>query len=680
MVGAERLRVGVEVGGTFTDLVSLDGDRIRIEKVPSTPQAPENGALNALESANVVLSKVDEIAHGSTVATNAVLERKGARTAFVTTRGFRDLLSLQRNDRSQIYDLHYRKPTALVERVDCTEIDERVLSSGQVLESLDEAAVIDVLVPWLRAGGYQALGVCLLNAYANPVHERRLAELLRAQLPDLFVACSSDITREYREYERASTTVISAYIQPVLSHYLNAFQSRLTELGFTGVFGVMQSNGGRARIPAMARNSATALYSGPAAGVIGAVRQAVRSGRTELITFDMGGTSTDVCLVHQGRPTMNVETQIDGLPVRTPVIDIVTVGAGGGSLVQIDDGGMLRVGPQSAGATPGPACYGRGGRAPTVTDAHLVRGSLCEDMTFGSDVTLDSTAARRAFEPIAQRLDMPLEQAADAAVRLATSNIVQAIHLVSTERGHDPRDYVLVPYGGAGPLHAARVAEALDITTVLVPPHAGVLSAFGLVVSDWVHYETLTRKLSLNDDTPALLDAVLDELAGVVRTRLQGSGVTATPEMSAALYMRFEGQAFEIEVQIGVMPVTLSTATLHERFCAAYERIFLHQPSADRPVEIVSARVGAAVVMSSDASLSLELTETDAQQMLSIVEDGLWIENLLRRARRTLPIGEVICGPALITDDTSTLYVPAGWEAAHDSHHNLLLNHSETTS
>ena len=680
MVGAERLRVGVEVGGTFTDLVSLDGDRIRIEKVPSTPQAPENGALNALESANVVLSKVDEIAHGSTVATNAVLERKGARTAFVTTRGFRDLLSLQRNDRSQIYDLHYRKPTPLVERVDCTEIDERVLSSGQVLESLDEAAVLDVLVPWLRAGGYQALGVCLLNAYANPVHERRLAELLRAQLPDLFVACSSDITREYREYERASTTVISAYIQPVLSHYLNAFQSRLTELGFTGVFGVMQSNGGRARIPAMARNSATALYSGPAAGVIGAVRQAVRSGRTELITFDMGGTSTDVCLVHQGRPTMNVETRIDGLPVRTPVIDIVTVGAGGGSLVQIDDGGMLRVGPQSAGATPGPACYGRGGCAPTVTDAHLVRGTLCEDMTFGSDVTLDSTAARQAFEPIAQRLDMTLEQAADAAVRLATSNIVQAIHLVSTERGHDPRDYVLVPYGGAGPLHAARVAEALDIRTVLVPPHAGVLSAFGLVVSDWVHYETLTRKLSLNEETPALLDAVLDELAGVVRTRLQDSGVTATPEMSAALYMRFEGQAFEIEVQIGVMPVTLSTATLHERFCAAYERIFLHQPSADRPVEIVSARVGAAVVMRSGASLSLDLTETDAQQMLSIVEDGLWIENLLRRERRTLPIGEVICGPALITDDTSTLYVPAGWEAAHDSHHNLLLNHSETTS
>jgi N-methylhydantoinase A len=322
----------------------------------------------------------------------------------------------------------------------------------------------------LAAGDYGAIAICLLHAWRNPAHEERLAHLIQRHLQGAVIACSSQISPEFREYERASTTVIAAHVQPVIADYLGRFERFLTDRGFAGSFSVMQSNGGRLPAAGMRTNPVTALFSGPAAGAMGAARQAALSGYKNLVTFDMGGTSTDVCLVENGEPEMTGATEIDGLPVRTPLLDIVSIGAGCGSIVWLDDGGMLRVGPMSAGADPGPACYGRGGERPTITDAHVVRGTIRAEAFLGGSMRIDRSAAHRAFERLASGLGMGIAEAAGAAIGLATGNIVRAIQLVSTERGRDPRDYALVAFGGAGPLHAARIAEDLGIGTILVPP------------------------------------------------------------------------------------------------------------------------------------------------------------------------------------------------------------------
>ena len=370
------MRVGVEVGGTFTDLVAVEGGKVVVTKVPSTPRSPDVGAFAALTASGIDLAKIEDLGHGSTVATNAVLERKGAAVAFVATAGFRDLLFMQRHDRRNIYDLFYAKPSPPVRRKDCFEASERISADGSIETALDEAAVKSALIPAIKAGSYRAVAICLLNAYANPVHEKRLAALITEALPDVLVTASHQVAREFREFERASTTLLSAYVQPVIDGYLHRFEAKLADSGFKGRFTVMQSNGGRLPAEAMRESAITALYSGPAAGVVGATRQAARSGFDDLITFDMGGTSTDVCLVQDGRPSLASESEIDGLPIRTPVLDIVSVGAGGGSIAWVDDGGMLRVGPQSAGADPGPACYGKGGTEPATTDAHIVIGTI----------------------------------------------------------------------------------------------------------------------------------------------------------------------------------------------------------------------------------------------------------------------------------------------------------------
>ena len=412
------MRVGIEVGGTFTDLVAVDGNRVEVTKVPSTPHSPDIGAYAALEAAGISAAAVTDLVHGSTVATNAILERKGARVAFVTTAGFRDILFLQRHDRRNIYDLRYAKPRPPVWRRDCFGVRERIDAAGAVILPLDEAAVRHDLLPALAEGAYEAVAICLLSAYVAPDHELRLEALIRAALPSLRIACSHRVAREFREFERASTTVLSAYVQPVIDRYLERFEATLAVAGFRGHFSVMQSNGGRLPAVAMRQTAITALFSGPAAGVVGAIRQAGRSGRGNLITFDMGGTSTDVSLVVDGEASLAPETEIDGLPIRTPVLDIVSVGAGGGSVAWIDDGGMLRVGPRSAGAMPGPACYGRGGTEPTVTDAHVVRGTIRPEAFLGGAMKLDIGKAHAAFENVATRLGTDTAGAAAAAFGL----------------------------------------------------------------------------------------------------------------------------------------------------------------------------------------------------------------------------------------------------------------------
>jgi len=667
------MRLGVEVGGTFTDLVAIGDAGITITKVPSVPQQPDEGAFNALVDSGIPIETIDELAHGSTVATNAVLERKGFPIAFVTTHGFRDILRLQRHGRSRIYDLEYAKPEPVVTRAACYEVVERVLADGSIELPLDRSSVENTLVPQLEAGGYEAVAICLLNAYVNPVHEEMLVELLSENLPGLHVSLSSRVSREFREYERASTTSLSAYVQPVVDRYISRFVSRLNEGGFRGRFSVMQSNGGRLPAEAMQFNAVNTLLSGPAAGVMGATRQAGLAGYTNLITFDMGGTSTDVCLVTDGKAQLTQEYSIDGLPIRVPLIDIHTIGAGGGSTIWIDDGGMLRVGPQSAGADPGPACYGWGGQVPTLTDAHVIRNTVRPEAFLGGRMEIFSDRSKAVFRPIADRLEMSLENAADSAIQLANANVVRAIQLISTERGFDPRDYVLVPFGGAGPLHAASVASDLGIKQVVVPPSAGVISAYGLIASDFTQFTSLTRRVTVDDSAPDVVRQTYASMVEEASTRFKALNLRGEPSVDFIADMRFVGQAFEVPVRFDVaMLAQLTADDIRARFNEEHHKVYFFGGASNKLVELVSFRLGMTLALKDVPILSESDATIDYDSEIEVYTDRAWHRGRLT-SRASLVVGDPVAGPALLEDPTSTLFLPTGWQAVRDSHDNTIM-------
>ena len=671
------MRVGVEVGGTFSDLVIVDGGRVDVIKVPSTPKSPDIGVLNALTASEVDLKGVTDLVHGSTVATNALLERRGARVAFVTTRGFRDILFLQRHDRRNIYELRYEKPEAVMRRRDCYEVNERLAADGSLIEPLDERNVASELIPALKAGKYDAVAICLISSYSSPAHEFELRELLTAALPNTLITCSADVSREFREYERASTTTLAAYVQPVIDAYLDRLSSAIEEKGFKGIFSIMQSNGGRIPAEGMRRNAITALFSGPAAGVAGAVQLAGRSGYKDIITFDMGGTSTDVSLVTDGKPAIKPDTEIDGLPVRTPVVDIVTVGAGGGSLVWMDEGGMVRVGPRSAGAAPGPACYGKGGTQPTITDAHIIRGTIRPEAFLGGTMMIYPDKARKAFEPIAAALGVDVKVAAASALRLSVANIVRAIQLVSTERGHDPRDHALVPYGGAGPLLAAEVAEELGISTIVVPPNPGVVSAYGLLAADFIRIEGITRRFPLDDDAPAKVQGVYAELVSAAREEFSRLGLDRDLAFNLTADMRFLGQAFEIPVNIDPQDLpNLTAAFMAKAFEDEHQKVYLHGAGTKNAIEFVSFRLETNQPQSNipafhERPMQLERPETATIES----ETGSYKARII--AAHDLSVDAPVEGPAIIEGYSSSTWVPPGWTAFRDVQDNFILQKVE---
>ena len=670
------MRVGVEVGGTFTDLVSIGPGGVMVTKVPSTPDAPDRGAFDALTESGLAIDAVDELSHGSTVATNAVLERRGFRTAFITTGGFRDLLFLQRHGRSRIYDLEYQKPVPVVDRADCFDIAERIDAAGRVIQPLDQAALQGDLIPRLRAGDYQAVAICLLNAYVNPTHEIALGAAVSDALPEATISLSHQVTREFREFERASTTSLSAYVQPVIDRYISRFEAALAENGFSGRFSVMQSNGGRLPARAMRTSAVNALLSGPAAGVMGAARQAARAGYGNLLTLDMGGTSTDVAVVTRGRPQLTNEFDIDGLPVRVPLIDIHTIGAGGGSIVWIDDGGMLRVGPRSAGADPGPACYRRGGRQPTLTDAHVIRQTVRTEAFLGGRMQIDPELSRQAFQPIADHFRMSLEDAADSAIRLADANVVRAIQLISTERGLDPRDYVLAPFGGAGPLHAAKVAQELGVRRIVVPPSAGIISAFGLIASDFVLFSSLTRRGVVDGTAADTLRAAYAEMREEAMERATAMALQGDLKLELIADMRFVGQAFEVPAYFDPAELPgLTAADVAERFREAHHKVYFFGGETAKPVEFVSFRLGVTYALSQIP----ELHETEAavaEDRAIDLYDGGWQTGRLT-SRASLRPGDLIAGPALLEDPTSTVFLPTGWRAVRDEADNTVMTWGE---
>ena len=667
------MRLGVEVGGTFTDLVAIGDAGITVTKVPSVPHQPDEGAFNALIDSGIPISSIEELAHGSTVATNAVLERKGFPTAFVTTSGFRDILRLQRHGRSRIYDLEYVKPEPVVARAACFEVVERVLADGIIELPLDCSDLDKTLIAKLKAGNYEAVAVCLLNAYVNPVHEEALAQLFAEKLPEVHVSLSSKVSREFREFERASTTSLSAYVQPVVDRYISRFVARLDKEGFTGRFSVMQSNGGRLPAEAMQSNAVNALLSGPAAGVMGATRQAGLSGFTNLITLDMGGTSTDVCLVTNGKAQLTQEYSIDGLPIRVPLIDIHTIGAGGGSIIWIDDGEMLRVGPQSAGADPGPACYGRGGETPTLTDAHVIRNTVRPEAFLGGRMEIFPDRSRAAFQPIADRLGMNLEETADSAIQLANANVVRAIQLISTERGFDPRDYVLVPFGGAGPLHAASVASDLGISQVVVPPSAGVISAYGLIASDFTQFTSLTRRVRVNDSAPDIVRQTYSSMFKEASTRFKALNLDGEPTIDFTADMRFVGQAFEVPVRFEVATLSkLTSDDIRARFNEEHHKVFFFGGESAKPVELVSFRLGMTLELQDLPILSESNVISEYDSEIEIYADRNWCIGRLT-GRASLDEGDPVIGPALLEDPTCTLFVPKDWQAVRDVEDNTVI-------
>ena len=668
------MRVGIEVGGTFTDLVMSDGKNIKTAKVPSTPASPDEGAMLAIKAAGLKLDEISELIHGSTVATNAVLERKGGRVCFFVTRGTKDLLLIQRHDREAIYDLQYQKPRPVVPRHDTYEIDERIAADGDIVTDLDSEVASTLVRDIFDKEKFDSVAICFLHSYLNSIHERALSDIISALYPGMPITCSSDVAREFREYERASTTTLAAYVQPVVAGYISRFSEELARRGFQGKFSIMQSNGGRMPAAAITKNAITALFSGPAAGVMGAIRGKGNTPYPDLITLDMGGTSTDVALVSNDQAELAPMTMIDGLPVKTPVVDIVTVGAGGGSIAWVDDGGLLRVGPQSAGATPGPACYGRGGKLPTVTDAHLVRGTLQSDGFLGGKMSVDLAAASNVIGEIAKKFNVELAEMADNIIRVAEANIVRAIQQVSTERGSDPREFALVPYGGAGPLHAARVAEDLNIDTVVVPPNAGVLSASGLLLSDYIHYRSQTKRLLLNEKNLISIQSNITSLTIEAKEYLMKLGIQPNKRIETALEMRYVGQAFEVPVKLTETDVrNISLALLQKRFAEAHHKIFEFSKPEGDPIEIISIRVGAGE-KTPELAVGHDNEDTNNDPKIAkvdIVERGILSETTtLSRADLT---GRTVSGPVLVQDQNSTVYVPCGWQVRLDDYYNIVL-------
>lgn len=665
------MRIGVECGGTFTDLVVLDDDGtlVATDKVFSTPSNPALAVHEAIARLSAQAVEGAHLLHGSTVATNALIERKGARVGLLVTKGFRDIVFLQRQDRAHMYDLKISKPIPLVDRGDIAEVPERISASGSIELSLDEAAV-RVAILGLIERGVDALAVSLLHSYVNSDHEERILSIAAEIAPDLTVAVSSQCAREFREYERTTTTTIDAFLRPRIRGYLGELEEYTCASGVVGLQ-VMQSNGGMVPAATAAANPLTMLRSGPAAGVAGAIAVSRAAGLDRIVTMDMGGTSTDVAVIRDGEPDQTAESSADGLPLRVPMVDIVAVGAGGGSLVDIDSGGLLTVGPRSAGASPGPVSYGRGGTEPTVTDANVVRGLLRPEAFLGGTGELQRDAAVEALRPFAQQLDRSVERLAEDIYRLASVHMATAIRMTTTERGHEVTEYSLCAYGGAGALHAASVADELGIEKVVVPPYNGLASAYGLLTAGFRREFAQTLLVTLGEVTDEALQAKLRRLAKDATERLSEDGVVLdSPTFRFAADMRYAGQGFEVLVDF---PAGEKQAVedLAEHFAIVQRRRFGYTDPS-KQVQLVTLRLTVSMPPPSVALPRVDINPSLPVRAHDIVEGGEYVKATFRH-RRSLPVGAVQQGPAVIEDDTSTTFLPTGWAAAVDENTNLIL-------
>jgi N-methylhydantoinase A len=679
-VSTDDVRIGVDIGGTFTDIVTVRDGGVHVTKTPSTPDAPEEGVVNGLEKsreeASFAFGDVGFLSHGTTVATNAVLEGTWADTALVTTEGFRDVLEIARQNRPGIYDFDAEKPAPIVPRDRRFEVPERLDERGNVLDDLDEASVRD-LAAEIEATGVDSLAVSLLFAFENDDHEQRVAELLREAGLDVSYSLSSDVLPEIREYERTLTTALNAALKPVMDSYIGNLEAQVRDNDVGAELKIMQSNGGLITADAARGRPVNTVLSGPAGGVQGATYVAERCGVEEIITMDMGGTSCDVSLVQGGQPLVSTDVTVGDYAVGVPMIDIHTVGSGGGSIAWVDEGGALRVGPESAGADPGPISYGRGGTEPTTTDAHLLLGRLDPDRFLSGELDVEVDDVRAAFdERLGDELGMDPQEAAQGVLDVANANMQRALRVVSVERGYDPRDFALVAFGGAGPLHACRLADDLDIPEVIVPQTAGVLSALGLLVSDVLYDYSVSRVRQWSELSPATLRDTFADLHETGDQRLADEAVAPTDRrFERTADLRYVGQSFDISVPVPDGEVDEAALdTVVERFHERHERRYGH---ADRgePVELVTLRLRARGLVDTPelAPPTTEGAVEDAvREVRTVTYDGGPHETEIYD-RETLPADAAFDGPAVVEGKESTAVVHPGQTAEVDEYGNLVV-------
>ena len=653
--------LGVDVGGTFTDFFLMDeaSGETRTHKVASTPDDPARAILQGLRVLTTA-GGLSLLAHGTTVATNALIQRRGGEVALITTAGFKDLLEIGRQTRPKIYDLKADHPEPLVPRERRFEVAERIGPVGEVILDLADAEIRRAAAD-VKNCGAQSVAVCFLFSFLNSEHERRMGEALRTALPDVDVSLSCEVQPEFREYERLSTTVLNAFLQPVVGRYMNRLGAAVDHHAPGARIGICQSSGGLMSIGRAGEMPIRTALSGPAAGVVGAIAAGARAGRRDLITFDMGGTSTDVCLVREGKAEMAFGRSVAGFPVRLPSIDIHTVGAGGGSVAHLGRDGLMRVGPISAGADPGPACYGKGGREPTVSDANLVLGRLPEEL-IGGGMRLDRSLAENAIVPLAGRLGLSLRATALGIVRIVNANMMRAIRVVSIERGHDPRGFTLLPFGGAGALHAVEIARELGIRRVLVPAAPGILCAQGVASADLEESFVATCRVPLDGDL-ASVAAAFDRLLGAARhwhRRERQAGLDEYQD--SVIDMRYVGQNFELAIPVPQGHGFPSSDWLKRAFLEAHQRKYGHHDPA-AAIEIVNARLSARKARASAKRDSfappqyLPTANSRGTRPVWFIADRPTETTVIER-NALLP-GMALEGPVVVTQfDTTTLLPP----------------------
>ncbi|MGB0631575.1 MAG: hydantoinase/oxoprolinase family protein [Alphaproteobacteria bacterium] len=690
-----RYRAGVDIGGTFTDLVLMGDDgSVHAEKLLTTPddfgRGIADGLAAALKNVGANPGDVDVIVHGTTVATNAILEAKGAATGLITTEGFRDVLELGRLRIPEMYSLNWTKPPPLVPRRLRREAREKVGPRGEVRMPLDEGTVV-AACKRLAAENVAAVAIAYLHAYANPAHEQRSAEIVRDILgPDVFITCSSDILPEIREYERTSTTVINAYLGPILTGYFDSLQRHLKQIDVTAPVQIMKSDGGVMSVAAAALKPAYIVESGPAAGVIGAARLEATD---NIITLDMGGTTAKASMVERGQVARTGDYEVGaginlssklvmggGYALKLPVIDISEIGAGGGSIVSLDRGGLVKVGPESAGALPGPVCYGRGGEDPTFTDSALTLGFLNPGHLVGGDLQLDADKARRVLETkIARPIERDLLDTAWGIFQVACGTMVRAVKAVSTYRGRDPREFTLFAFGGNGPVVAAEIANLLDMTRVVIPPTPGVFSAFGLLLSDVEHEISRAWLNRLTDVGPADMEAAYGALEQELHSLMKDEGY-GVADYSVTRYadLRYTGQAHELTIESRASDGAPDFAALATKFGAEHERTYGHQAEAEA-VECVTLRLIARVAEDRPdrkaATSGGGDRKADPRQVYFGPVYGQMETPVIDRPDLSSPVS----GPVIVEEYDSTCIVPPGWRAGLDAQNNIVLTREETS-
>ncbi len=684
------IHIATDVGGTFTDLVLYDYDpetlsgKLRTLKVDTTPPNFEQGVLDAIERSGVDLRNVALMAHGATVVINALTERRGAKTALVTTRGFRDVLEIGRGNRPDLFNLNFVKPLPFVERYLRLEVTERMTHLGKV-QTAPALEELDAIAEHFRREGVEAVAVCCLHAYRNPENETAIAEGLRALLPDVPVIASNEISREWREYERTNTTVASAYVSPVVRRYVRALQEAVGDQGFRGNLYLMQSNGGMTSSEGAIANPVSMVESGPASGMLAAQALGQLIGESNIIALDVGGTTAKCTLIHNGQIPVTTEYHIErtakhpGYPIQTAVIDLVEIGQGGGSIASVDAGGRLKVGPKSAGATPGPVAYGRGGRNPTTTDANLMLGRIDAVNFLGGQVTPDMTSVSDAFARLGEPLGLDVVETAQGVLRLANANMVNALKLVSTNKGYDPRDFALMAFGGGGALHALELAEELRIPRVIIPTNAAVFSAWGMLLTDIRRDYTMTQLHAL---TPSIGSQLEDTFAAMKeRARTDFAAAAMNPaEMTFAHYLdlRYVGQEHTVKVPVDLADLQASgIGVVADRFHLDHETRFTYR-LPDAGIEVVNFHLVATVYVVKPKPQLRKATKRKIDQAL-IEERGVYFEHdgILTATvydGSKLEPGMTLTGPAVVQDTSSSLALPPLHKLSVDSYGNFIID------